>query len=263
MNDNVEITDPCIIIQKYTRGFLCRKNLSSLKDGMTWENLHGCISYYNQGLDFVENMNKEMKKKKIRNDNFPSHISENIAKFAIYKKYKIMPNWDCNKGDLVMLSRQLEIKGFISSGPLSFGPTEQWHYIYFVDAIKTRDKIYKVYEIKLSNTSKEWRDIVISGKDIEYEDCIIPPNLEKCKKNELKELCSKRGLKKGGKKEELINRILNEPIGSGVCKKLTYGEIADADKRGKLRAPFYETIKHQVERNCRLIFDGHISELNI
>ena len=74
-------------------------------------------------------------------------------------------------------------------------------------------------------------------------------------------MCAKRGLKKSGKKNELVHRIINEPIGSGVSKKLTYGDIADADKRGKLRAPFYETIQHQIESKCRLIFDGHITEL--
>ena len=73
-------------------------------------------------------------------------------------------------------------------------------------------------------------------------------------------MCQK-GFEKDGKKNELVHRILNEPIGSGVSKKLTYGDIADADKRGKLRAPFYETIKNQIEGNCKLIFEGHISDL--
>lgn len=258
--DDVVKICPCITIQKHMRGYLCRCGLSSLKDGMNFELLVECIKKYNEGLYWIENMNKNMKKKKIRNENFPSHISENIAKFAICKKYNIMPDWDC-KGDLVMLNKQIEVKGFMSTGPLSFGPKEPWDYIYFVDALRTRDNYYKVYEIKLSNLSEEWRDIVISGKDINCEDCDLPNDLEKISKNELLELCVKRGLKKSGNKNDLITRINNEPIGSGINKKLTYGDIADADKRGKLRAPFYETIKHQIEGNCKLIFEGHITEL--
>lgn len=247
-------------LQPVIRGYLYRKELISLKDGMSYDLLLKCIKKYNDQLEFNENINKDMIKKKIRNENFPSHISENIAKFAIFKKYGIMPNWDC-KGDLVMLNKQLEIKGFMSNGPLSFGPTEPWHYIYFVDALKTRDKIYKVYEIKLSNTSETWRNIVISGKDVNCENCELPNNLENLSKKELSELCFKRGLKKNGNKKDLINRIINEPIGSGINKKLTYGDIADADKRGKLRAPFYDVIKKQIEGHCKLIFNGHISEL--
>lgn len=262
--DNINSNDikyiNSIIIQKCIRGKLTRKELISLKDGMSYNLLLECINKYNEGLDFIENMNKNMKKKKIRNENFPSHISENIAKFAIFKKYGIMPNWDC-KGDLVMLNKQIEVKGFISNGPLSFGPKEPWYYIYFVDGLRTRDYYYKVYEIKLSNTSEIWRNIVISGKDVNCENCELPNNLENLSKKELSELCFKRGLKKNGNKKDLINRIINEPVGSGINKKLTYGEIADADKRGKLRAPFYDVIKKQIEGHCKLIFDGHIKEL--
>jgi len=247
-------------IQSVIRRYLCKKELMSLKDGMTYELLLENINDYNDHLKFNEYMNKKMKVKKIRNENFRSEISENIAKFAIFKKYGIMPNWDC-KGDLVMLNKQLEIKGFMSNGPLSFGPTEPWHYIYFVDALQTRDKIYKVYEIKLSNTSEIWRNIVISGKDSNYEYCDIPDNLESLKHIELKELCRKRGLNITGTKKTLIHKLKHEEVGSGTKPKLTYGDIADADKRGKLRAPFYDVIKKQIEGHCKLIFNGYINEL--
>ena len=59
----------------------------------------------------------------------------------------------------------------------------------------------------------------------------------------------------------MIHKLKNEEVGSGTKPKLTYGEIADADKRGKLRAPFYDVIKKQIEGHCKLIFDGHIKEL--
>tara|TARA_Y100000590_G_scaffold464604_1_gene634456 strand:- start:2606 stop:3400 length:795 start_codon:yes stop_codon:yes gene_type:complete len=248
------------IIQKHIRGYLDRMNLLKLKDGMTYSCLEEYINKYNDNLDFIEKMNQRMKHKKIRNPNFPSEISENIAKFAICKKYKIMPNWDC-KGDLIMLNKKIEVKGFMARAPSSFGPKEPWDFIYFVDAINTLQKNYKVFEIKLSNISEDWRNIVISGKDKECEDCDIPNNLESLKKKELTELCKGRGLKLSGNKGELIQRINNEEVGSGLNPKLTYGDIADADKRGKLRAPFYEIIKPQIEDYCNLIFEGHINEL--
>lgn len=159
----------CVIIQKHIRGHLCRKYLTSLKDGMTYGILVKCINHYNEDLKFTHNMNKNMKCKKIRNSNFPSHISENIAKFAIFKKYKIMPNWDC-KGDLVMLTKQLEVKGFMSTGPLSFGPKEPWDYIYFVDALRTLDKYYKVYEIIISNL--DFHSLKVSKSETFGAQCI-------------------------------------------------------------------------------------------
>jgi len=260
--------DKACIIQKCMRGYALRKDLASLKDGYSFSILTDRINRYNEGLLHIKEtnelinkgMNKETKKKKIRNDNFPSDISENIAKFAICKKYKIMPSWDC-KGDLTMMNKQLEIKGFMSNGPLSFGPKEPWSTIYFVDALDTHNCNYKVFEIALTNLSDEWRNIIISGKDTFCEDCIIPSDLGSLKINELKELCTKRGLHKTGNKKKLIDSILYGKIGSGLNPKLTFGDIADADKRGKLRAPFYETIQPQISNYCELIFSGHINEL--
>ena len=179
--DDIVNREYAVIIQKHVRGYLIRINLLKLKDGMTFSKLVECINKYNEGIVFIQNMNKTMNQKKIRNENFPSHISENIAKFVISKKYNIMPNWDC-KGDLVIINKQLEIKGFMSSGPLSFGPKEPWDIIYFVDGCDTLNKNYKVYEIKLTNISDKWRNIKISGNDTSYEDCIIPDNLNSLKK---------------------------------------------------------------------------------
>ena len=110
-----------------------------------------------------------MSKKKRRNENFPSDISENIAKFVIAKKYGIIPCWDTDKGDIIFnkkdIFRQIEVKGFMSLGPSSFGPTEMWDWIYFVDGLDIRNKNFKIYEIKLSNTSETWRSIKINKKE--------------------------------------------------------------------------------------------------
>ena len=150
-----------------------------------------------------------MSKKKRRNENFPSDISENIAKFAVFKKYGIMPCWDTKKGDVIIskksLSKQLEIKGFMSSGPSSFGPKEEWDILYFVDARDIYNKIFKVYEVKMTNKDDIFRNIKIS-------------------------------------------------------KTENYGMIADGGKRP--RGCFETIFKPQLGNYCKLIFDGHISELD-
>lgn len=165
---------------------------------------------YIKDIKFNSEINSRLSKKKRRNENFPSDISENIAKFAIAKKYRIMPCWDTNKGDIVfdkinILFKQIEVKGFMSDGPSSFGPKEMWDFLYFVDARDIMNLKFKVYEVKLSNTSEVFRNIQLS-------------------------------------------------------KKETYGNIADSGRRP--RGKFDTEFKPQLKDNCKLIFDGHISELH-
>ena len=198
-----------IKIQSLYRGYKVRKYLSIMEDGMTYEIMMNEIERYNNNLQQVNNINYKLSKKKIRHENFPSHISENIAKFAIYKKYHIMPTWDTEKGDIVInklyINKQFEIKAFMSFGPSSFGPTENWDWLYFVDATNTLNFTFKVYEIKLSNKSTDFRRINLS-------------------------------------------------------KKETYGEIADSGRRP--RGSFKKIFKEKLGDKCKLIFDGHISDLN-
>ena len=80
-----------------------------------------------------------------------------------------MPNWNIKNGDLIFDNKKIEVKGFCSNGPSSFGPSESWEYIYFVDCCDYLNKKFKVYEIKLSNYSKEWKNIKINSKQT-YED---------------------------------------------------------------------------------------------
>ena len=197
-----------IKIQKTYKGYITRKILREKKDNMTIQIVEELLDKYIENLNFIEKINLKLSVKKCRNDNFPSHISENIVKFILFKKYNIMPCWDTSKGDLTLLDKQLEIKGFMSSGPSSFGPTESWDWIYFLDAIDCRNKNFKLYEIKLSNNNLIWKDIIMS--------------------------------KKAG----------------------NYGDIAKANKRGQLRASFHQIFKPQLKNNCKLIFNGNISELN-
>ena len=143
---------------------------------MTLERLNECIDAYHYIVMFETMMNEKLEGKKIRISNFPSHISENIAKFAYHKKYGTMPTWDTNVGDLQIINdeniTQLEVKGSIdlfNGGPPSFGPKESWDLIYFVDGIDTLNYNYKVYEVRLSNTNDRWKNIKIS-KERTYQE---------------------------------------------------------------------------------------------
>ena len=199
----------CIKIQACWRGYNLRKGFKKLNDNYTFTILNECLEKYISALDFNKKINLLMSNKKRRNENFPSDISENIVKFAIARKYNIMPCWDTKKGDLVInkkdIFKQIEVKGFTSPGPSSFGPKEMWDWIYFVDGIDIRNKKIKVYEIKLSNTSEIWRYIKIT-------------------------------------------------------KTETYGE--QCDRRVRPHCGFEKIFKPQLGDHCKLIFDGHISELN-
>tara|TARA_Y100001973_G_C5169730_1_gene318295 strand:+ start:129 stop:725 length:597 start_codon:yes stop_codon:yes gene_type:complete len=139
-------------IQKIWRGYRCRKELISPKDNMSLDVVIRFIEGYNALLRVQNELNPTLNDKKIRTINYPSEITENIVKFAIAKKYKVMGNWDIKPGDLKVLDKQIEVKGgFIENGPPTFGPREKWDWIYFVDCDKTFDKKFKVYEIKKTN----------------------------------------------------------------------------------------------------------------
>ena len=76
-----------------------------------------------------------------------------------------MPSWDTNEGDLIILNKKIEVKGFMSTGPLSFGPSEKWSLLYFVNAIDFQNKNFKIYEVKLSNNNTLWSNIKINKNE--------------------------------------------------------------------------------------------------
>jgi hypothetical protein len=163
--------DASTTIQKHFRGCRCRKSLSSLKDGMPLDNVIEYIEGYNKLLRVQDEVNKKLNNKKIRKINYPSEITENIAKFAIFKKYNILGNWDIKPGDLIVLTKQMEVKGgFIENGPPTFGPDEKWDWIYFVDCEETYNMKYKVYEIKKSNI--DFHNLKVSKGQTFGDQCI-------------------------------------------------------------------------------------------
>lgn len=235
---------------------------SSLKDNMTLEMVNDMLNMYIYKINFNESINEKLSKKKIRNENFPSEISENITKFILSKIYNCMPNWDTDYGDLEMDNKKLEVKCFSSNGPSSFGPTEKWDYIYFLDATKFKNKYFELYEIKLSNNSKDWRNLIISGVEFNTTNVLeLPNDLTVFNIIQLKELCINRGVTfgKGGKKD-LIDSLLNKKPGSKFNKIKTYGELADIGNGGTRPHICFDKIKSQLGNKCNIIWKGFLIE---
>jgi hypothetical protein len=70
-----------------------------------------------------------------------------------------------------MCNTIIEVKGFSSNWPISFGPKEKWNRLYIVDCQKTMDKIFKIYEIKISNEDDIWENIKINKKQTFKDQC--------------------------------------------------------------------------------------------
>ena len=267
INIPIENINKIIKIQSLYRGYCIRKYNKSIKDTFNSDLIVQLLSNYKNYSKSIDICNTILVNKKIRKPNFPSEISENMVKYAFYKKYKIFPTWDTDKGDLQLKIHntcllQLEVKGFMSNGPVSFGPSENWDYIYFVDARNFYNDFYNIYEIKLSNTSTIWKNIILSGTSFSIEN--IPPlpyNINMLSCNALRSICEKRGLTKGGNKKVLLERIKTQKVGSKYKKPETYGEIAKKNQRGKLRGSFDTIFKPQLTNYCTLLFSGHIHEL--
>jgi len=73
-----------------------------------------------------------------------------------------MPTWDTDTGDLQCGDMSIEVKAFSSTGPTTFGPTEKWDRIYFLDATQFNDSVFKVYECKLKNTNHIWQQLKVN-----------------------------------------------------------------------------------------------------
>lgn len=163
-----------VIIQKIWKGYIIRKKNKEIKDGIIFKLLLSLVNSYNEYIKQQKEINKFLNKRKIRVANYPSEITENLVKFAINKKYGFMPCWDVKKGDLILLNKQLEVKGsldLLNGGPSSFGPTEKWHKIYFVDCKDTFKLNFKIYEIKLSNNTNIWNNLKVNKKDTYKKQC--------------------------------------------------------------------------------------------
>lgn len=163
--------NPILLLQKTARGHLCRKNLRKPKDHMTIPLVLVLLQQYTAHYHYVCTLNNVLSKKKIRHTNFPSEISENIVKFVFYRTYGIMPTWDTDSGDLQCGHMSIEVKAFSSIGPTSFGPTEKWDRIYFLDATRFYHSFFRVYECKLKNTSPLWQQLRMNETETYGDQC--------------------------------------------------------------------------------------------
>jgi hypothetical protein len=103
----------------------------------------------------------------IRMPNFPEDISENLVKFVVRKYEKDETIIWSKEGDLLSKEGKCEVKCFSSSGPSSFGPTEKWNILYFLDATKCLEEYFIVYKINLSNISDDWKKLKLNKKKCE------------------------------------------------------------------------------------------------
>lgn len=107
---------------------------------------------------------------KIRLPIMPEDVSENIVKFILKNKLenknikwsktikRAGDLYDCDK------NKTLEVKAFMSDGPLSFGPKEAWDDIYFLDSRRTIiDNKFILYYLPYSNTSELWKNIKVNS----------------------------------------------------------------------------------------------------
>jgi hypothetical protein len=133
---------------------------------------------------------------KTRRLGLPEHISENIIK-NIIQNHLGDPSctWGCAVGDLYSTkSKVIECKSFTSEGPTSFGPTQPWNVIYFLDARGWLTDALVLWEICLPNTHEIWKNIKVKEgqtKDEQGEegrrprinwDGLYPQIQEHCKK---------------------------------------------------------------------------------
>lgn len=118
----------------------------------------------------------------------------------------MLGNWDTVSGDLCLLDKRIEVKGFSSSGPSSFGPTESWNWLYFIDCCESIHKVFTIYEIKLSNTSTVWRDIKISNTKT------------------MGMLCDTG---RGGTRPHISFESIKKQLGEEYCKMIFKGSLGD------------------------------------
>lgn len=109
----------------------------------------------------------KFRKNKSRFPNFPEDISENLAKFYIIKyenipcKRNISSGGDLTKNGNILV----EVKAFASRGPTSFGPTERWDCIYFLDLTNFLNDNIKIYFLNEKNSSERFLNIMVNKKD--------------------------------------------------------------------------------------------------
>ena len=113
---------------------------------------------------------------KIRHQNTPEDITENIAKFVIRKyendnscvwckgvdkKYGLIGDLFSNKYDK---TTPIEVKSFTSNGPSQFGPGKKFGVLYFLDLRQWLHNKIVLWKVNLNDLSDEFKNIKVSIK---------------------------------------------------------------------------------------------------
>lgn len=188
-----------IRIQSWYRGNSYRRKINRVSDGLSVSIVKEMLINYKTYVDKSSSISARcgLRYKNIRGLNFPSEISENLVRFAINKKYRcINCVWDIRKGDLTFslgcITYIIEVKAFSSTGPSSFGPIESWDWIYFIDCRNNHDLLFKIYEIRLANNSKIWKNIKVNKMETYHQQCMEKRRPRICFSSMLKQIpCDK------------------------------------------------------------------------
>jgi len=109
---------------------------------------------------------------KIRLPNIPETISQNIIKYILHKEGDMTCSSECKTGDLIScIVGKIECKCFTSDGPISFGPTENWNEIYFLDMRNWLKDEIKLYKVSIDNKCEKWKNLQISKSETYYDQC--------------------------------------------------------------------------------------------
>jgi hypothetical protein len=111
---------------------------------------------------------------KIRHQNTPEDITENITKFIIRNYENDMSCVWCKgvdkkhglTGDLFSnkyeKSTPIEVKSFTSNGPSQFGPDKKFGVLYFLDLRKWLNDIIILWKVNLNYLSDEFKNIKVN-----------------------------------------------------------------------------------------------------
>lgn len=129
------------------------------------------IEYYENYLKSCElstQLCRLYQHKSVRRPVFPEVLSENI----VYRLLKMSSNviWDTPTGDLMIDGKRVEVKCSTSTGPISFGPRQEWDRLYLVNAHDFMLDQCIVYEINASKS--DFNSIQINKSETFGDQCL-------------------------------------------------------------------------------------------
>jgi hypothetical protein len=137
------------------------------------ENIKIVLELLDIHINYVKNIQKYKKYGKLRLPNFPEFLSENICLYIINKteKYKYSRE-NAKTGDLIKEDgKKIEVKSFSSKGPTSFGPSEKWDELYFVDSTNFLESKFKVYKFNIKNDDEDMKKLKINKNQTYFDQC--------------------------------------------------------------------------------------------